>query len=505
MIISQLHKPAIMLTVTPVNLFENLTEAPYGEKMVSYPFADKDIFVISDLHIAAGLNKNGNYTGNENFFADNSFQRFTDRLIYNYAGESALLVINGDLVDFLRIGEIPETEADFLQWNEILGKIGINKTVGELRGSIVAKERKYGLKTDDYKSVWRLYLCSRGHKLVFDSLAKWLLNGHKLVIVKGNHDLEWFWKAVRDCMRLLLAERISLMNNLSTQTALTHIVIPGLTFIDDNFTIGGNIYIEHGHRYENFTKVYGPAVLENETELNLPFGSFFNRYLVNRIELAYPFIDDVRPRENILPVLIQERFPLAIKLLFNYVPLVLLVIPKRQYKYALKYLFQFLLIAGIPILVAAYVFIKLVSGSSGTASNSSFFIQLLISAAKSAGVLILSYFLSRLFAMLKLTPPDGLYKNAQTIFHEHPQIQVVTMGHTHNPQQMDNVHQTKRYYNTGTWIPVFETDAADIRIDKTYTYLHLELTGPNVIAQTCLMRWNDDAERADEMILLERK
>jgi len=148
-----------MLTVAPVNLFENITEEPYGEKMIAYPFEGKDIFVISDLHIAAGLNKNSNYTGNENFFADHSFQRFIDRLIEDYAGKTTLLVINGDLVDFLRISEIPETEADFLGWNNVLGKIGIHKTVGELRGSIIDKERKYGLKTDDYKSVWSMYLC----------------------------------------------------------------------------------------------------------------------------------------------------------------------------------------------------------------------------------------------------------------------------------------------------------------------------------------------------------
>jgi hypothetical protein len=70
---------------------------------------------------------------------------------------------------------------------------------------------------------------------------------------------------------------------------------------------------------------------------------------------------------------------------------------------------------------------------------------------------------------------------------------------------MGNRHQTKRYYNTGTWIPVFETDAAGIRLDKTYTFLHLEQDKAKGVAQTCLMRWNDDAGRMDEMILLESK
>ena len=486
------------------DLFQGEHETSYGEKLIDYPFTGKDIFVISDLHIAAGLNSNGNYTGNENFFADQSFRRFIDHLIDINANNPSLLVINGDLVDFLRICEIPETDQDFLQWSDVLNNIGIYKSVTQLKESINKKERKYGFKTDDYKSVWRLYRCSRGHRQVFESLAKWLLSGHKLIIVKGNHDLEWYWKPVRDCMRLLLAERISAINNLSTENALTHIVFPNLTFIDDNFMVNKNIYIEHGHRYEHFTCVDGAPLLANGTELNLPFGSFFNRYLINRVELAYPFIDDVRPRENILPVLIQERFPLAIKLLFCYVPFALLVIPKKQYKYALKYLFQFILMVVVPVAIVVFVFLRLIPVKINLSSSNGI-IQFLASGVKSAALLILSYFLSRLFAMLKLSPPAGLFKNAKDKFEEHKAVQVVIFGHTHDPEQLDHSHPAKRYYNTGTWIPVFETDAADVRLDKTYTYLHLVQDGQNEIAETCLMRWNDDALRGDALALMERK
>ncbi len=129
---------------------------------------------------------------------------------------------------------------------------------------------------------------------------------------------------------------------------LSNTVLPQVSFADDKLLIEKKVYIEHGHRYENFTTVDGPAVLENGTELNLPFGSFFNRYLINRIELAFPYIDDVRPRQKILPILIRERFPLAIKMLFKYIPFCVLIIPKKQYSYAFRYLFQFFYIILIP-------------------------------------------------------------------------------------------------------------------------------------------------------------
>jgi len=40
----------------------------YGEETVSISSEDREVFVISDLHMAAGLNVNGNYDGTENFF-----------------------------------------------------------------------------------------------------------------------------------------------------------------------------------------------------------------------------------------------------------------------------------------------------------------------------------------------------------------------------------------------------------------------------------------------------
>jgi UDP-2,3-diacylglucosamine pyrophosphatase LpxH len=491
------------MLVETADLFKNHPEEQFNQSLVEYSFDGTDIYVISDLHLGSGFDANMNYTGNENFFADMSFRRFLAHTSGQRHGLPMLLVINGDLVDFLRIADIPERQADFEQWSAILGQIGIDKTLSELRDSIVKKERTFGLKTDDYKSVWKLYLCMEGHKPVFESLANWLLQGNKLIITKGNHDLEWYWKPVRDYLRLWLAESIAEKTGGSSRDALVNSVFPNLLFVDDKLIIDGKIYIEHGHRYENFTKVYGPPVLKNQTELNLPFGSFFNRYLINRVELAYPYVDNVRPSENILSVLIQERFPLAIKILFYYVPFTLLIIPKRQYKYALRYLFRFLLLIVLPIAVTVAAF--LIFNKVTWPSTPTGIVATILKTLENLAFLILSYFLGRLFSMLQLSSPASLFKNAQAALEKHPGVEVATFGHTHDPEQKDDGRKTKRYYNTGTWIPVFETDAADIRPDKTYTFLRLLRDGNKAIADTCLMRWNDDAGRVDEMILMDRK
>jgi UDP-2,3-diacylglucosamine pyrophosphatase LpxH len=480
---------------------------PYGEKRIRISSGDKEIFVISDLHMAAGLNANGNYDGTENFFADKSLSRFLDhirRLIPE--NRKGLLIINGDFVDFLRIRNIPRTSQEFISWEEILSQLGIDRSSSDLEKSINKKEIKYGLGTEDYKSVWKLHICANGHRLVFESLATWLMNGHELIITKGNHDLEWFWRPVRDFLRMRFAESLSARMDRSAKDLLENIVAPQVHFADDSLVIDDKIYIEHGHRYENFTTVDGPPLLGNGTQLNLPFGSFFNRYLINRVELAYPYIDDVRPRQNILPVLIRERFPLAVQLLFNYIPFTLLIIPKKQYGYALRYLFHFLLIIVLPLAITVFALYKgFPHGIHLQSSSSQPIWQGIFSELKNLLLLVLSYVFGRLLAWWQLSSPTSLYPNAQHIMDQDPSIQLVTFGHTHDPEQKTSDSPSGRYLNTGTWIPVYEIDASDVRLDRTYTFIHLEKDESGNIKPADLLRWNDDAMRDDPLILMDIK
>jgi UDP-2,3-diacylglucosamine pyrophosphatase LpxH len=486
---------------------------PYGGKLIEISSGENDIFIISDLHLAAGLNANGNYDGTENFFADSSFVRFLDHLEEKLSGnKNGLLIINGDLVDFLRIRNVPTTESDFETWMHILDDIGISIPMDQLTSSVSKKDSKYGFGTEDYKSVWKLYICATGHPLFFKRLALWLRNGNELLITKGNHDLEWYWKPVRNYLRYMLAEHIASGQNSTIGEALRSIVHPQTHFVDDSLIVDSKIYIEHGHRYENFTCVDGPPVLIGQTQLNLPFGSFFNRYLINRIELAYPYIDDVRPRQDILSLLLRERFPLALQLLFSYIPFAIKVIPKRQYAYAFRYLFHFILIIIIPVAITAFAVYKgfpglFRTGGSGGSSTPALW-QSILSELKNLLFLSLSYFIGRLFAMLQLSAPTTLFPNASRIFVENPHLQLVTFGHTHDPEQINAGNakdHRKRYCNTGTWIPVYEMDAADVRLDRTYTFLHIEKDVAGNLRPSDLFRWNDDASREDPLVLLDKK
>lgn len=472
----------------------------YGTPLIEINSDGKAIFVISDLHLAAGINTNNNYEGTENFFADQSFVRFIDHLEKKSDPAKALLIINGDFIDFLRICNFPVVDEDFSDWEEMLHIVGIVKTQQELCDSIIKKEKTFGMRTNDYKSVWKLHVCISGHKALFERLALWIYHGNELIITKGNHDLEWYWKPVQNYLQYYLAKLLSQKLQLSI-AGLLPAIISHTTFADHSVIIDKKIYVEHGHCYENTTAVKGNVLSDNKQELNLPFGSFFNRYLINKIELVYPFIDNVRPRENILLVLFRERFPLALKMIFCYVPFTILLIPKKMWWEVFKYAITFFLIIVLPLAITGYaVYRSLPKGP--VINDSSWILQQILNLGKNLGFLFLSYLLGRLMTLVKLSPPASFVTYAEGVLNGNAELEVVTFGHTHNPEQR-NING-KWYLNTGTWMPVFEASSADIRIDKTYTFLHFDYNSAKQLQIYPLQRWNDEALRDDDLPLIEK-
>jgi UDP-2,3-diacylglucosamine pyrophosphatase LpxH len=465
-----------------------------------------EVFVVSDLHLADGLGPDGRYGGNENFFCDSSFRRFLRQAHSNPGSTNAILIINGDFIDFLRVMYIPREDSLLIEWQEILERLGIRKTIAELKSSISKKELTYGLKTNEYKSVLRLHIVINGHAEFFEGLAEWLGNGHRLIIVKGNHDLEWYWQGVRNHLRLVLAERLAgQMNTGDIKDVLKNRVLPYITFVDDALVIDEDIYVEHGHRYDKYATVVGPATLNDDQELNIPFGSFFNRYLLNDIELNYPFLDNIRPSTNILPLLIRERLPLALKLLFKHIPFVIEIIPKRYFRYMFSQLLWFFLLVIIP---AGFI-VWLILGTFGhgldllTASSQppSFLHKTVFNGLSSIGSLVLSYAVARVVGWLNLVEPSDLTKYAREKFAEKSNYRLVTFGHTHNPDQFNE--GGRWFYNTGTWIPIVEISSAELREDKTYTFLHLAPDASGKLAGI-LKRWDDEAGRAEPALVIMR-
>ena len=469
-------------------LQEELKHDGYGETIVDLKSDGKDVYVISDLHLASGVEHDGKIAGTENFFADGAFERFLNHL-NSTNKNSKILVINGDFIDFLRVVKIPTSEEDFESWKTELGAIGIDKSIVELKDSITKKEKVYGLKTFPFKSIWKIIASMSGHPRFFNALAHWLENSNQLVITKGNHDLELYWPEVRTYFRYHFARSISdnVENNLKNS------VLPNLTFVDDILTFDDNTYITHGHIYDKYTNVIGKPTINNGTEINIPFGSFFNRYLINQVELSYPYVDNIRPAQNVLPMMLKEHFFTGLKLLFYHIPFTLKIIPKQYYKYMFSRFLIYVLAVGVPIGYTGYLLYQ------HFFSDANFELPKMIQTLVTLGF---SYLFSRIVSFFHLSEPDYLDGIAKKLFKKHPKYKYFLMGHTHNPDVLELGNQ--KYFNTGTWIPIIEYDAAEVRHDKCYLFTHLKNDG-HLISEPVIYFWNDDAGREEKYPLIRNK
>lgn len=480
------------------------------------------LYVVSDLHVARGL-REGTYAGTENFFADEAFGRWLDALRARPgASERDALVLNGDVFDFLRVTHVPTRDDDLARWWQLLAHLDAAPAMEELRALAHAPDaRRYGLHTEDLASAWKLYEMRRGHAVFFAALARWLDAGRRLYVTRGNHDLEWHWAVVRRCFLWSLAEERCVARDGDPAVRgcaddasdrrhgavfdALRALAPRVHFASRAVVFDGRVHVEHGNLFDPFARVSTLYDGADRRRLMIPPGSEFNRYVLNGLEHAYPYLDNVRPNDNVVPLLLRERFSDAMALLARAawrLPGRIL----RQWRFALlgaqlaavlvAPTVLFLWIAGRSALAVAD---GLRTGASGAVLTAAF--------ASGLQALVLpafGYALARLIGRLYLREPASLDREARAAMRRRTDsLDVVTFGHTHNPEV--ELHERPHYFNTGTWIPIVELSIGDLRADRAYTFLDVSRDADTDRYDGRLCRWNDDAARVDPVVLVTRR
>ncbi len=220
-----------------------------------------DLIVVSDLHLGRGKNPDtGRYYELEAFFYDEDFLRFCRYLCDDAERRGApfKLVLNGDTFDLLRLDPVP-LEGD----EQVVSRFAPAMTPKRAAAEVT---RILG-----------------GHPRFVEALATVLAEGHEIIVLPGNHDIEVQWSSVRAAMRRSIAAHPRLAES-SVDAAL-----PGLRFEDWFYHEPERIWIEHGCQYdpENAFRYPLRGELESEpdalheAELDNPLGNFFQRYLYN--------------------------------------------------------------------------------------------------------------------------------------------------------------------------------------------------------------------------------
>lgn len=452
------------------------------------------VLVVSDLHLGLGVEPGSDcYVRTENFFSDEGFGRLLDHTRARAPdGGTPLLILNGDIIDFVRNDVVPAHHAadtpDLRFWQDSLGAIGIRVDRETLQASIGAKERTYGLRTDPIKSLWKLALTVRGHRPFFEGLARWVHAGGSIVFQRGNHDLEQYWFTVRDGIRQAIA----------AAGADPARVDERVLFVEDgNFTLA-NLYVDHGHQYESMTEVIGDPVLDHPAnELNYPMGSFVNRYLINPLEHVQPFLDNLKPVEDVV-LAILKRYPVrALRIVAGSSRGILRGIKMRRVWDSLAFL-GYILLVVLPFLTVAIIVLAVACKSVGDWFVRQFGQWRVVLGA--VGFLF-PYFVGAIKEFWATYGPKRHWGVAEEMYDRQAgrlaalpgdRIYLVA-GHTHelDSRVVARTGAKEFYYlNTGTWVPLWPKDRPDLigRTLHPVVMFHLDARGLYVHA---LHEWDD--------------
>jgi UDP-2,3-diacylglucosamine pyrophosphatase LpxH len=471
-------EPAVATAVSPILPLTAEEERRLLDRLLASPPAA--ILAVSDLHLGEGLEPGtGRYFRRENFFADAAFGRFLERQAA-MCGTPAMLVLDGDIFDFLRIDKAPKDkdEAAFQDWRTALERLGVRYSVDDLRRRVLPHERTFGLQTDDYKSVFKFGVIARGHPAFFRALAAWVGRGGAVLYVRGNHDVEQYWPLVRRAFR----------DEIHRAGADAAAVSRLVAFADEAATIE-NVYVEHGHGYEAITRVVGPATLsEPAGQLNLPLGSFVNRYIINRMERIEPFLDNIKPVTDVLWAMARRRPLLVFGIIRRGTRFLARALVKRRARHALlavaivgialTQLVPLAVVAAIVLFFAWPAFREWLVALPVIGSPT---VRTLLSATGMALPFLIAM-AKELFSHRPAVGEDafaeGLYGALRRRFAGAAPWRTVygVLGHTHvqDVQELPPVAPgagRTLYVNTGTWVPLWPKDRPDLAGRVFYTFV----------------------------------
>ena len=253
-----------------------------------------NLLVVSDMHLSEGFDpRSGKFSRLEDFLFDVPFDRF---LRYHeglkeqprFGGRPWLLIINGDVFDFLQVVSRPDDD----------------RLLRVVKGSdsphLSENEKVYGLGTTAGESLWKLSRIARGHQTFFAALGWFVAQGNAIAVLKGNHDVELHWpvtqeRFVREVRRAYERRRRETGDG---PPLPPEVFRERIRFYPWFYYEPGRVYIEHGCQYEqanHFRDFLNPVLPDAPDYIELPWGSLFVRYLFNKIEDVHPFADNIKP------------------------------------------------------------------------------------------------------------------------------------------------------------------------------------------------------------------
>jgi UDP-2,3-diacylglucosamine pyrophosphatase LpxH len=469
---------------------------------MSLPAEDFNYLVVSDLHLSeAERNPAGRF-----FHFDEDFADFLRHYRLSYVGGRRWrLIIDGDFIEFFQMTEPPEPGERLLR--------GVALTASDLR---------FFPGTEWEKSVWKMDRVLRSHPQLLLALARFLLAGNEIYILRGNHDVEMFWPQVQDHFRLLLAQHHPAD---TTYLDMKAAVQARLHFRPWFFLEKDLLYVEHGCQYDPFCtnehNLY-PVIPDRPSQIHLPFSAFSMRYFAARMAVVDPAaIENVNSIPRYLGRLLARHPLQAFVLPYYYIEMIVRTLRKvrpgsaagerevrareaaardeleRMYALppetvaAIEGLRETPILRSLPSTIKSFSLDLIGAGLATTAA-----IWLAtprsrrgrLTAASLSALLVAGLTAGWVRRASRINDHRNLREIARCIA-DTVGVRYVVFGHSHEPDAHQlSAEKDQWYFNVGTWVPNLQ--------EGQFIYMHVLRDGGGVGQ---LMRWNRRWRRPEEL------
>jgi len=251
-----------------LGLSERREEDPPVEEVAHAPAAGHNLLVVSDTHLGE-LSKDRSRIAylKASSVLDREFCDLLEHyLAHSPGGRPWRLVLGGDIVDFLQVTMVPRRDLARREYGF----------------DVSATERRVGLDNGPAKVRWKLQRVMDRHRVFFTFLADFVGRGNEVVIVRGNHDAEFFWGQVHQAFRERLVriyfadERIE---GESPEEFAARIQFHPWFYYEPEL-----LYFEHGHQYDEYScleHLLYPVLPWDHQRMEWPAVSLAVRWVVN--------------------------------------------------------------------------------------------------------------------------------------------------------------------------------------------------------------------------------
>ncbi len=202
----------------------------------------------------------------QEFFIDRDFVHLLEHLGQD-TQEPIEVVLNGDVFDFDTVMEMPKPGA--IESPRIPNS---SEALAPIRpASVPWLMRLRGLGSEEAMSLFKMDCIIRDHPEWFGGLGDFVRQGHRVVFVIGNHDLELHWTSVQARIRAAIG--------------LTAETDAKVLFCNWFYLSGADAFISHGNQYDPYCAVPDPIhpliEVRGKPRVRIPFGDLANRYMLN--------------------------------------------------------------------------------------------------------------------------------------------------------------------------------------------------------------------------------